>query len=272
MIKPKNDARKQLLLNLITGQNKRITSQNVSNTKQKISIMSDREIQMIQQTQRISSPSKPSNISTNGSKGRDPVDNSGVIVPTAVESPQTIDTPSCASQQSNETTSKNVPLRKIRHASKAALQAIGKIARFERMKEKSIVSNILDKISIDSEFEVSVYRPPPPSQHSTVGTKNSTIFSDDDTKKSPVEQVAIPQLPKMLTKISMDQFVDENTITEMSGIHTNENLDNLFVNINMNNMNNTMMHQDKNNNTSPLYDKDHDHDDHTQKSNKVVTK
>ena len=70
---------------------------------------------------------------------------------------------SCASQQSNETTSKNAPLRKIRHASKAALQAIGEIARFERMKEKSAVPDILDKISIDSELEVSVYRPPPSS-------------------------------------------------------------------------------------------------------------
>ena len=105
-----------------------------------------------------------------------------------------------------------------------------------------------------------------------MGTNNSIILCDNDTKKSPVEQEAIPELPKMLTKISMDQFVDENTITEMSGIHTNENLDNLFVNINMNNMNNTMMHQDKNNNTSPPCDVLYDHDDHTQKSNKVVMK
>ena len=87
----------------------------------------------------------------------------GVIVPTAVESPKTIDAPSCSSQQSNETTSKNAPLRKMRHASKAALQAIGKIACFEQKKEKSAVPDILDEISIDSEFEVSVYCPSPPS-------------------------------------------------------------------------------------------------------------
>ena len=105
-----------------------------------------------------------------------------------------------------------------------------------------------------------------------MGTNKSTIFSDDGTKKSPVEQVAIPELPKMLTKISMDQFVDENTITEMSGIHTNENLDNLFVNINTNNTNNTMMHQDKINNTSPPGDKEYDHDGHTHQSNKIVAK
>ena len=55
------------------------------------------------------------------------------------------------------------------------------------MKEKSAVPSILDDISIDSEFEVSV--------------------------------IAIPELPKMLTtRVSMDHFVDDNTITEMSGM------------------------------------------------------
>ena len=62
IVKPKNDARKQLLLDSIIDQSRRITRQNVSITKQKISLMSDRELRMIQQRKRISSPSKPSNI------------------------------------------------------------------------------------------------------------------------------------------------------------------------------------------------------------------
>ena len=65
------------------------------NTKQKISLMRDRELGILQWTKRISSPSKPSNISTNSSKGRESADNLGVMVPTAVESPKAIDAPSC---------------------------------------------------------------------------------------------------------------------------------------------------------------------------------
>ena len=112
VVEPKNDARKQLLLDSVKGQSRRITRQNVSNTKQKISQMSDRELRMIQRTKRIStpSPSKHStNIATDGSIGTDKTDNSDEIVPSTVESPKTNDAPSFSSRQSNETTSKNVP-------------------------------------------------------------------------------------------------------------------------------------------------------------------
>ena len=44
VVKPKNDARKQLLLDSVRGQSRRITRQNMLNTKQKISQMSDREL------------------------------------------------------------------------------------------------------------------------------------------------------------------------------------------------------------------------------------
>ena len=43
--------------------------------------------------------------------------------------------------------------KKVRHASKDTLQAIGKIARFEQMKEKSAVPNILDDILINNKFK-----------------------------------------------------------------------------------------------------------------------
>ena len=277
VVKPKNDARKQLLLDSVKGQ-RRITRQNVSNTKQKISQMSDRELRMIQRRKRTStpSPSKHStNIATDGSTGTvDKTDNADEIVPSPVESPKTNDKPSFSSRQSNETTSNNVASKKVRHASKAALEAIGKIARFERMKEKSAVPNILDEISIDSEFSVSVYRPPPPSQHSTVETNKSTIFSDDDTNKSPVlQQIAIPELPKMLTtKVSMDHFVDDDTITEISGMQSNENPENSFLNIDTNSTNKTILHSEKDNNTSPPCDDEHVHDNRTQKSHKVSGK
>ena len=82
------------------------------NSKQNISQMSDRELQMIQRRKRIStpSPSKHStNIATDGSIGTDKTDNSDVIVPTTVDSPKTIDAPSCSSRQSNETTSNKAP-------------------------------------------------------------------------------------------------------------------------------------------------------------------
>ena len=228
---------------------------------------------MIQRTKGISTQS-PSKHSTSNIATPDKTDNADEIVPSPVEPPKTNDAPSFSSRQSNETTSNNVTSKKVRHASKAALQAIGKIARFERMKEKSAVPDILDDISIDSEFEVSVYRPPPPSQHSTVGTNNSTIFSDDDTNKSPVvQQIAIPELPKMLTtRVSMDHFVDDDTITEMSGMQSNENPENSFLNIDTNSTKKTILHPEKNNNTSPPCDDEHVHDNRTQKSHKVSGK
>ena len=118
--KPKDDARKQLLLDSVKGQSRRITRQNVSNTKQKISQMSDRELRMIQRTKRISTPS-PSKHSTSNIATPDKTDNADEIVPSPVEPPKTNDAPSFSSRQSNETTSNNVTSKKVRHASKAAL-------------------------------------------------------------------------------------------------------------------------------------------------------
>ena len=82
-----NDPWKQILLDSVAGQSRRITRQNVLNSKQNISQMSDRELQMIQRRKRIStpSPSKHStNIATDGSIGTDKTDNADEIVSSPV--------------------------------------------------------------------------------------------------------------------------------------------------------------------------------------------
>ena len=76
----------------------------------------------------------------------------------------------------------------------------------------------------------------------------------------------------LTTRVSIDHFVDDDTITEISGMQLNGNPENLFVNIDTNDTENNILHPEKNNNTSPPHDEEHVHDNCTQKSNKVFGK
>ena len=139
------DIRKSLLLDTIEDQSRRITRQKVSDAKEKISRLSARELRMIQQNENNAATSTVTNDPTKNEYNDEELDS---VVPTVVETPtkESINLPSSPSQSKSVT---NPPTRQIRHASKAALEAIGKIARFERaLKEKLSDTLELDENSI----------------------------------------------------------------------------------------------------------------------------
>ena len=107
-----NDPRKQLLLDSLAGQSsRRVTRQKVSATKAQTSQISDRTLQMMQQSKNHSSNrTKPSNKSTTISKETEAVDSPGVAVAIAEESPEATDEESSPYQPNKATKS---PARRI---------------------------------------------------------------------------------------------------------------------------------------------------------------
>ena len=225
------DIRKSLLLDTIEDQSRRITRQKVSHAKEKISRLSARELRMIQRNENNAATSTVTNDSTKNKYNDEELDS---VVPTVVETPtkESINLPSSPSQSKSVT---NPPTRQIRHASKAALEAIGKIARFERaLKEKLSDTLELDENSISLSCSSGNNGSAYISRKSSAMQTNNTTNSTNDIENT--FEITKPQLPDMI-KNHLFGLVDDDTITEQSYTNHNDSYDDLVARDHRNKMN-----------------------------------
>ena len=186
------DARKELLLDTVEDQSRRITRQKVSHAKEKISKLSARDVRMIQRNKNNAATSTVTNDKQKNKYNDEELDS--VVPAVVVETPTKESTNLLSSPSQSKSAVTNPPTRQIRHASKAALEAIGKIARFERALNKEKLSNTFELDETDISLSCSS------------GNDGSAYISrKSSAMQKTVQQIVriIQQIVRMILKIHL---------------------------------------------------------------------
>jgi len=206
------DLRKQMLSEALTSKGTMITRRKVVETKEKISEMSSRTLRMMQRAN-MKRSSIGNTVEDERSYTGQMVDSrDNLVVGTVENAPEESENMKSTEAPSNESKQMN---RVKRNASQAALQAIGKIARFEQMtnNNKSLSNSSLSKmhrgISDKESACLSFFQE----------SKATKMVSTNDVSNLYNISVPVPKLPSMINgKVQLNEE-DNDVLTEYSYIN-----------------------------------------------------